>query len=735
MFGFIRNRLLAVLILALSGFCRPLSGQDQVVIFPVNKGWVGDTNFIELRATGFKNILAFQLSFRDENRLGQLAGIDQVRLPNFNSGNYSFHQGFNALTVSWDFAAQGMTLPDGETLFRIKWLSDPLQSHCYEIANAPVIIEFLNTNANSIPVNGYKSCQSVQFIPTYLSVYRDANSNCSYDNQEQLLSDYTIIDSFNGRTRILKNPQLLSFSSAEFGFHYFSISSKSSLWNACNRSQRLYIDSTTKLISLQFGLQPVSVCPLLEVEVSSPIVRRCVNYNYQIHYKNTGTIAEPNSLIRITLDSFMIYKGASIQPSLIQWPVVEFAIGNLDVFEEGVFLITVELDCNRTLVGQTHCLKAEILPKVNCLSSPNWSGAHVEVNGICSEGKVKFRILNSGEQNMTEPSQYWIVEDDIMPGLKKNVLLNKGAFLDLEYPANGKTYRLMVDQVAFHPGQSNPTVAIEGCGKNQQGDFSRGYVLQFPEDEEDLHIAIDCQESRGSFDPNDKTAWPRGYGQENFIEPNRQIEYRIRFQNTGNDTAFQVAIFDTLDSWLDLETFKMTGSSHPYRYSLVGNVLTVRFDGIQLPHRSANETGSQGYITYALQPLSSAPLKARINNTAEIVFDMNAAIITNTTLHTLSKDFIVVSTQPPAGPEKHMMNIYPNPNNGLFQIEFKGLKQQGIVSILDACGNMCFRLPWEGQPLSLDLNGMLEAGIYFVKFENNRGIIAFEKLMIVPSKY
>ncbi|MBK9108754.1 MAG: T9SS type A sorting domain-containing protein [Saprospiraceae bacterium] len=736
MLRFIRYSKLLVLILLVSGIRLTVSGQtsDDVSLYLVDKGWAGDTNLIELRVTGFKNISAFQFSFRDENRLGQLVGVDQIRLPNLGPSNFNFQSGFNALTVSWDFAVLGATLPDGEVLFRIKWLSDSTKLHCYEISNAPILIEFLDENAQSLNVTTFKSCQIVQFIPTYLNVFRDQNLNCVYDNQEFIISDYTIVDSFNGRSRVLKNPQLLGFSKADYGFHYFSVTPASPLWNSCNRTQVLYIDSSTQIISIQFGLQPLADCPLLNVDLSSPVVRRCVDYPYQINYQNTGTLPESNAVIRITLDSFMIYKGANIPASLVQWPFVEFNLGLLDVFQSGSFQIMVELDCNRTIVGQTHCIKAEILPKIDCIQSQNWSKANLEVAAACADGKVKFRILNSGEQNMSEPSQYWIVEDDIMPGLKKNVLLNKDAFLDLEYPANGKTYRLIVDQVAFHPRQSKPSVVIEGCGRNQQGDFSRGYVLQFPEDEEDLHIAIDCQESRGSFDPNDKMAWPRGYGLEQFVEPNRQIEYRIRFQNTGNDTAFQVTLLDSLDEWLDLTSFTPTGSSHPYKYSLIGQQLKVVFDKISLPYKAVDENGSQGYFSYSLKPLAAVPLKTKVFNTAAIIFDINAAVITNTTLHTISKDFIVVDTKSPAGPEKHLMNIFPNPNTGFFQITTEGLKQNGVLSIVNAYGKTCFRQTWQGPSFQFNLNQKLAPGLYFRKLENQKGVIEQDKLLVIPAE-
>ena len=65
---------------------------------------------------------------------------------------------------------------------------------------------------------------------------------------------------------------------------------------------------------------------------------------------------------------------------------------------------------------------------------------------------------------------------------------------------------------------------------------------------------------RCSFDPNDKRADPVGYGSENYTLKDQNIIYTIRFQNTGNDTAFHVQIIDTLDVNLNLENIRFLSS-------------------------------------------------------------------------------------------------------------------------------------------------------------------------------
>ena len=44
---------------------------------------------------------------------------------------------------------------------------------------------------------------------------------------------------------------------------------------------------------------------------------------------------------------------------------------------------------------------------------------------------------------------------------------------------------------------------------------------------------IHCAENIGSYDPNDKSASPTGFGVDHIIRENTDIEYKIRFQNTG----------------------------------------------------------------------------------------------------------------------------------------------------------------------------------------------------------
>jgi uncharacterized repeat protein (TIGR01451 family) len=144
---------------------------------------------------------------------------------------------------------------------------------------------------------------------------------------------------------------------------------------------------------------------------------------------------------------------------------------------------------------------------------------------------------------------------------------------------------------------------------------------------------------RGSFDPNDKQATPELSPLQ--IANGTYIDYTIRFQNTGNDTAFNVVISDTLTGELLLNTLELTASSHGCKATVKDNVVYFELLNILLPDSNANEMKSHGFVSFRIKPHPSVPSGSTINNKAAIYFDYNAPVITNTA-GTFIKPFTVV---------------------------------------------------------------------------------------------
>ena len=133
---------------------------------------------------------------------------------------------------------------------------------------------------------------------------------------------------------------------------------------------------------------------------------------------------------------------------------------------------------------------------------------------------------------------------------------------------------------------------------------------------------------RGSYDPNDKQATSSLTTQQ--IGDGDYINYTIRFQNTGTDTAFNVVIADTLDSKLIATELQMVGSSNNCKTTVKDNIIIFEFLNIYLPDSNVNKTGSNGFVSFKLKPVSSVSAGTTIPNRAAIYFDYNSPVITKT---------------------------------------------------------------------------------------------------------
>jgi uncharacterized repeat protein (TIGR01451 family) len=148
----------------------------------------------------------------------------------------------------------------------------------------------------------------------------------------------------------------------------------------------------------------------------------------------------------------------------------------------------------------------------------------------------------------------------------------------------------------------------------------------------------------GSFDPNDKKVYPPGKCESFYVLENTTLTYTIRFQNTGTATAINIKIKDQLDQNLDINSLRVVGSSHAPLYSsiLPGGVLEFRLDSILLPDSVSDEVHSHGYIMYEVKPKLGAGPGSKIENEANIYFDFNSPVETNTVLSTITNNIPIV---------------------------------------------------------------------------------------------
>jgi len=470
-------------------------------------------------------------------------------------------------------------------------------------------------------------------------------------------------------------------------------------------------------------------CPLLSVDITSGNLRRCFNNNfYSVSYCNHGTEPATDAYVIVTLDPLLSIVSSSIPYTDLGNGQLRFDVGDIAVGQCGSFNFRTLLDCG-AVVGMTHCTEAHIYPDTFCIL-PNvlWSGASLRIQSQCDPDSVRFRIENVGFGNMPNTLEYIVIEDQIML-MSAPVQLDAGQSTTVSVPANGSTWRLEVEQEPFHPGQSAPAVSVEGCTNGPV--FSTGFIAQFPTDDADFFIDIDCRANTGSYDPNDKQGFPLGYGAQRYVKPGTPLEYLIRFQNTGNDTAFTVRIVDTLSAWLDPASFRAGASSHPYTWDLSGaGVLSFLYENILLPDSFVNEPASHGFVKFTIQHRADAPLETLIENTAHIYFDFNEAIVTNTTQHRLGENFVTVGLWQPEH-KRYKVRVSPNPFQDQAVLELIGV--EGTVPLRLQVFDLNGKLVLEDRSTNgvFPLNrGHLSAGVYGFSIERAGEVVGVGKLVV-----
>ncbi len=260
-----------------------------------------------------------------------------------------------------------------------------------------------------------------------------------------------------------------------------------------------------------------------------------------------------------------------------------------------------------------------------------------------------------------------------------NVTLNTWSILNPNYIINGNsiTWTINSTQTSFNTTDYLSFTLPSGLINGEQHMFTSTITSS---------NGTDCYEGNNSggllqilgnsYDPNDKTVFKKSFHADNgtaFQEStidwyvDDELEYTIRFQNTGTAPAQNIFIIDTLDAELDWSTFQLLNTTHDMNVVNLGNgILRFEFNNIWLPDSSENQELSQGHLTFRIRENIGNELFSEITNTAYIFFDWNPAIITNTTYN--FNDWLEFVG------EENAFNVqaYPNPMQNELTLKVEG---------------------------------------------------------------
>ncbi|HXB41433.1 MAG TPA: T9SS type A sorting domain-containing protein [Bacteroidia bacterium] len=232
----------------------------------------------------------------------------------------------------------------------------------------------------------------------------------------------------------------------------------------------------------------------------------------------------------------------------------------------------------------------------------------------------------------------------------------------------------------------------------------------------------------GSYDPNAKSVNPAGVGINGDISTNDSIlTYSIHFQNTGSYPTNFVSIIDTINSNLDVFSLKVIGSYTGGMYNvkptisfLSASVIKFDFRYCHLQPAAWDSANSSGFITYTIKQKKYLTLGTQIKNRADIYFDYNTPILTNTTINTINAVGINYNSD-----KSNTIKVYPNPATEAVTIECKYPNAE--MRMFDLLGN---EIRNEKFNFKTQINVFgLSNGLYLISIKTAEGLVT-DKVMI-----
>lgn len=326
---------------------------------------------------------------------------------------------------------------------------------------------------------------------------------------------------------------------------------------------------------------------------------------------------------------------------------------------------------------------------------------------------------------------YWVEVRNVGP------FLVEGLIIDLGFdPLFG-----FVEASLLPSGQSQGSITWSVVELQAYQTFVIDVVLLVPADPDLIGVEVDSESSVisdtagevsennhfsstdpiiGAYDPNDKRGFTSSRSSDDiyWYDTDEFVDFVVRFQNTGTAAAVNVVIVDTISALFDPVSLELLGSSHEMIVNWrPGNALEFAFPMIMLPDSGADESASHGYVKFRLKPKADISVGSFLTNSADIYFDFNPPIRTNTVILHVEEPVGVVETK------NGSIVFIPNPATDILQVATPGIEAQRYEVLgLDGRLMRSARMPGSGRSF-ISLDG-LDAGSYRLMVFDRKGLAA-----------
>ncbi len=224
------------------------------------------------------------------------------------------------------------------------------------------------------------------------------------------------------------------------------------------------------------------------------------------------------------------------------------------------------------------------------------------------------------------------------------------------------------------------------------------------------NVVVKVDTIRGGFDPNFIEVTPEGC-----FTTDTVFQYTIHFENTGNDTARNIYVLDTLPNYIDIHSLRVLAASADMNIytSTDGGYKLVKFDfpNINLLDSSHHDL-CDGAVVFKVKRFAGMPDGASINNRAGIYFDDNPCVLTNTVSNIKGCSFVNV----PVSQLEEGVSLYPNPTTG--ELTIRSNTPTTSVVITDLLGKTLSSIEYGDREAKLNIADLVP-GVYIVRINGS----------------
>ncbi len=230
------------------------------------------------------------------------------------------------------------------------------------------------------------------------------------------------------------------------------------------------------------------------------------------------------------------------------------------------------------------------------------------------------------------------------------------------------------------------------------------------------NIAVRVDTVRAGYDPNSMEVTPAYH-----TTSGTKLQYTIHFENTGNDTAHNIYVMDTLSDDVDISSYNIVAASHTMFLTKLKsgghNILKFDFPVINLLD-SSHHCLCDGMVTYTIKSKAGLPDCHHIYNRAGIYFDVNPVVMTNTA------DNVIGCWPSSVGNLQFKVSsphVYPNPAYDVLNVETEGTAIASYT-ITNSVGSVVLTNAINTKLAQVNIKA-LPSGLYFINLKGMEGTV------------